>query len=107
MLYKLCDDKIDNKAFGNIIKSAAKCAQSFIGDSFSVDLIGMNSKLMEYTKVVADRLCYALKRKQICNVKTILDRTKNVNIFVMCFLSEIVNIVYHIDFICLFFFLVQ
>ncbi len=85
MLYKLCDDKIDNK-FGKIIKSAAKCEQSFIGDSFPVML------KIYWMETISLQINY---------------RIKNVNIFVMCFLSEIVNVVYHIDFMCLFFFLVQ
>ncbi len=113
MLYKLCQDKIDNKAFEKIIKPAVKCEQSFIGDSSPVDLIAVNSKLMTGYNItcVGDRLCYALIGKQINNVKNILARNdfitnkyriKNVNMFVMCFVSEILNVVYHIDFICYF-----
>ncbi len=64
MLYKLCENKIDNKAFEKNIKSAVGCEQSFIGDSFPVDLIAMNSKLMkEFITFVADRLCYVLVGK--------------------------------------------
>ncbi len=79
MIYKIWLE--DNKASEKIIESAVKIVKC---------------KLMkEYITFVADRLCYALIGKQIYNVINILQ----VNMFV---LSEILNVVYHIDFICYF-----
>eukprot|EP01084_Bolivina_argentea_P283266 485083_1 len=74
LMYKLCVNKLDENTIQNIIKSAVECEQSFICDALSVDLIGMNSKLMiKYIQFVADRLSNSLGYKKIYNTQNPFD----------------------------------
>lgn len=61
LLYKHMVNKLPEKRIVEIISDAVSIECEFVSDSLPVELIGMNSKLMQqYIKFVADRLLVAL-----------------------------------------------
>lgn len=61
LLYKNLHRKLSNEKILEIITDAVDIEMEFVSDSLPVELIGMNSKLMQqYIKFVADRLIYSL-----------------------------------------------
>ena len=56
LLYKMLDIKLSKNEIFEIIGDAVKIEKEFITEALPVDLIGMNSKLMQqYIEFVADR----------------------------------------------------
>ena len=61
LLYKHINNKISNEAILTIVTDAVDIEMSFVTESLPVELIGMNSSLMQqYIKFCADRLLYSL-----------------------------------------------
>lgn len=61
LLYKHINNKISNEAILGIVCDAVDIEMSFVTESLPVELIGMNSSLMQqYIKFCADRLLYSL-----------------------------------------------
>jgi ribonucleoside-diphosphate reductase beta chain len=55
-LYKMLENKIDEKTVHNIFKEAVKIEKEFITESLPVSLLGMNCDLMsQYIEYIADR----------------------------------------------------
>jgi ribonucleoside-diphosphate reductase beta chain len=68
LLYSMLQNKLPEDRVHMIIKDAVSIEQEFVTDALPVDLIGMNSKLMnQYIEFVADRLLVALGYKKIWN----------------------------------------
>jgi ribonucleoside-diphosphate reductase subunit M2 len=61
LLYKHINNKISKEAILSIVCDAVDIEMSFVTESLPVELIGMNSSLMQqYIKFCADRLLYTL-----------------------------------------------
>ncbi len=61
-MYRYLTNKPSTERIYEIIKDAVKIEQEFLTDALSVDLIGMNSRLMAvYIEYVADRLLVELQ----------------------------------------------
>jgi len=61
LLYSKLVKRLPQKRIYEIISDAVACEKEFVSDSLPVELIGMNSKLMQkYIEFVADRLLYSL-----------------------------------------------
>ena len=61
LLYKHLNNKLTNERIIEIIDEAVSIEMHFVTESLPVELIGMNSKLMQqYIKFVADRLLFTL-----------------------------------------------
>ena len=61
LLYKHINNKLTNERIFEIIDEAVQIEMHFVTESLPVELIGMNSKLMQqYIKFVADRLLFTL-----------------------------------------------
>ena len=75
LIYKqYCKNKLNKNEFEDIIKNAVQIEINFICKALSVNLIGMNSKLMiQYIQYVADNLCYSLGYDKIYNTKNPFD----------------------------------
>ncbi len=70
LIYKHLINKIDASVIYKIIKEAVTIEKEFITESLPVELIGMNSRLMQqYIEFVADRLIYALGYNKIYNTQ--------------------------------------
>jgi len=70
LIYKHLINKIDASVIYKIIKEAVTIEKEFITESLPVELIGMNSRLMQqYIEFVADRLIYALGYNKIYNAQ--------------------------------------
>lgn len=70
LLYKMIPDeqKLSQDRIHSIIRDAVDCEKEFVTDSLPVDLIGMNSKMMqEYISFCADRLLLSLGYGKIYN----------------------------------------
>jgi ribonucleoside-diphosphate reductase beta chain len=75
LLYnKYINDKLPESRVVEIIRDAVVIEQEFVTSSLPVDLIGMNSKMMnEYIEFVADRLLVALGCQRIYNATNPFD----------------------------------
>jgi ribonucleotide reductase beta subunit family protein with ferritin-like domain len=61
-MYRHLQNKPSNDRVYEIVQDAVKIEQEFLTDALSVDLIGMNSRLMaQYIEYVADRLLVELQ----------------------------------------------
>ena len=59
LLYKHINNKLTDERIIEIIDEAVEIESHFVTESLPVELIGMNSKLMnQYIKYIADRLLY-------------------------------------------------
>ena len=68
LLYSMLNNKLSEERVHEIIKDAVVIEQEFVTDALPVDLIGMNSKLMnQYIEFVADRLLGELGCKKVYN----------------------------------------
>ena len=69
LLYSKLLNKLDEETVHNLVKEAIECEEEFVCDALPVELIGMNSTLMQqYIKFCADRLLYDLNYEKIYNV---------------------------------------
>jgi len=67
-LYKMLDERIDEKIVHNIILDAVNIEKEFITESLPVSLIGMNCNLMsQYIEYIADRWLILLGYNKIFN----------------------------------------
>jgi ribonucleotide reductase beta subunit family protein with ferritin-like domain len=65
-MYRHLVNKPSQDRIYEIIKDAVKIEQEFLTDALSVDLIGMNSRLMsQYIEYVADRLLVELNCEKV------------------------------------------
>ena len=70
LLYKHINNKITNERIIEIIDEAVEIEQHFVTESLPVELIGMNSTLMnQYIKFIADRLLFQLGVPKKYNVE--------------------------------------
>ena len=61
LLYKHINNKLTDERIIEIIDEAVEIESHFVTESLPVELIGMNSKLMnQYIKYIADRLLFQL-----------------------------------------------
>lgn len=61
LLYKHLKNKLTNERIIEIIDEAVKIESHFVTESLPVELIGMNSRLMnQYIRFIADRLLFSL-----------------------------------------------
>ena len=61
LLYKHINNKLSNERIIQIIDEAVEIESHFVTESLPVELIGMNSSLMnQYIKFIADRLLFSL-----------------------------------------------
>lgn len=61
LMYSMLQQKMTDSAVQDIIVAAVECEKEFVTEALPVELIGMNSKLMqEYIEFVADRLLVSL-----------------------------------------------
>lgn len=68
LVYKHLINKLPESTIHRIIGDAVRIEQQFVTESLPVELIGMNSKLMnQYIEFVADRLIFALGYSKIYN----------------------------------------
>jgi ribonucleotide reductase beta subunit family protein with ferritin-like domain len=86
-MYRYLVNKPTQDRIYEIIKDAVKIEQEFLTDALSVDLIGMNSRLMsQYIEYVADRLLVELNCEKVFFVCTlILTIYKLINLFKLDF----------------------
>ena len=69
-LYKMLDEKVDEKVVHNIIMDAVNIEKEFITESLPVSLIGMNCNLMsQYIEYIADRWLILLGYNKIYNTQ--------------------------------------
>jgi ribonucleoside-diphosphate reductase beta chain len=69
-LYKMLDNRLDEKIVHNIFKEAVDIEKQFITESLPVSLIGMNCNLMsQYIEMVADRWLVLLGYNKIYNTQ--------------------------------------
>lgn len=74
LLYKMLVNKLPEARVQEIIRDAVSIEQEFVTDALPVDLIGMNSKLMnQYIEFVADRLLLELGCGKIYNATNPFD----------------------------------
>ena len=74
LLYSMLNNKLSQERVYEIITEAVDIEKEFISEALSVDLIGINSKLMkEYIEFVADRLIFALGYTKFYNAKNPFD----------------------------------
>ena len=70
LIYKHLVNKLSNDRIYTIIREAVDIEKEFITESLPVELIGMNSRLMQqYIEFVADRLIFALGYNKIYNTQ--------------------------------------
>ena len=70
LLYKHLNNKLTNERILEIINEAVNIEQHFVTESLPVELIGMNSRLMnQYIKFIADRLLFQLGCPKHYNVE--------------------------------------
>lgn len=61
LLYKHLNNKLTNERIIQIIDEAVTIESHFVSESLPVELIGMNSRLMnQYIRFIADRLLFSL-----------------------------------------------
>lgn len=69
LLYKHIVNKVSNERIYEIVTEAVSIEHEFVTESLPVELIGMNSKLMnQYIEFVADRLLFTLGAPKYYNV---------------------------------------
>ena len=70
LLYKHLNNKLTNERILEIINDAVKIESHFVTESLPVELIGMNSRLMnQYIQFIADRLLFSLGVPKHYNVE--------------------------------------
>lgn len=68
LMYRHLVNKPTNERIYEIIEDAVRIETEFLTDALSVDLIGMNSRLMgDYIQYVADRLLVELDCPKVIN----------------------------------------
>jgi len=68
LLYSMLESKLSDEVVHEIVRDAVVHEKEFICDALSVDLIGMNSRMMsQYIEFVADRLLVALGHPKLYN----------------------------------------
>ncbi|EJW01856.1 hypothetical protein EDEG_03668 [Edhazardia aedis USNM 41457] len=81
LLYSLCANKVSDEEVEGIVKDAVEIEKEFLTVSLSVDLIGMNCKLMsQYIEYVADVLMDLLGYKKIYNTANPFDFMENISL---------------------------
>jgi len=74
MLYGMLDNKLSDETLHAIVGDAVAHEKEFVCEALSVDLIGMNSRVMStYIEFVADRLLVALGAPKMYNVTNPFD----------------------------------
>jgi len=74
LLFNMLKHKPSNETVKKIIMDAVECEKVFVSESLPVDLIGMNSKLMQqYIEFVADRLLRELGQEKVYHVENPFD----------------------------------
>ena len=74
LLYKHILNKLPEEHVASLIASAVKIEQEFVSQALPVELIGMNSTLMQqYIEFCADRLMVALGYNKMYNVQNPFD----------------------------------
>jgi len=70
LIYKHLNNKISNERILQIVTDAVTIEMGFVSESLPVELIGMNSSLMQqYIQFVADRLLFSLGVPKYYNVE--------------------------------------
>lgn len=81
LMYRHLKNKPTNERVYEIIMDAVKIETEFLTDALSVDLIGMNSRLMaQYIEYVADRLLVELQCPKIYNQENPFDFMENISL---------------------------
>lgn len=81
LLYSMLTHKLTQEVIEAIIREAVAIEKEFICDALSVDLIGMNSRLMsQYIEVVADHLLVSLGHKKIYNTVNPFEWMENISL---------------------------
>jgi len=81
LMYRHLVNKPSQQRVYDIIKDAVKIETEFLTDALSVDLIGMNSRLMgTYIEYVADRLLVELQCDKAYNVENPFDFMENISL---------------------------
>jgi ribonucleoside-diphosphate reductase subunit M2 len=81
LMYKHLKNKPSNGRIYEIITDAVKIEQEFLTDALSVDLIGMNSRLMaQYIEYVADRLLLELECPKYYHSENPFDFMENISL---------------------------
>lgn len=81
LMYRHLNNKPTQERIYEIIRDAVKIEIEFLTDSLPVDLIGMNSRLMEqYIEYVADRLLTELQCPKIYNSENPFDFMENISL---------------------------
>lgn len=81
LMYRHLKNKPSDERIYEIIKDAVRIETEFLTDALSVDLIGMNSRLMAtYIEYVADRLLVELQCPKIYNVENPFDFMENISL---------------------------
>jgi len=74
LLYSMLENPLPEATILAIIQSAVEIEKEFVTDSLPVDLVGMNTRLMqEYIEFVADRLLVSLNCDKAYNTKNPFD----------------------------------
>lgn len=74
LLYSMIENKLPEEAVHNMFRDAVEIEKSFITESISCAMIGMNTALMiEYIQYVADRLLVTLGYSKLYNAKNPFD----------------------------------
>lgn len=81
LMYRHLKNKPTDERIYEIIKDAVRIETEFLTDALSVDLIGMNSRLMgDYIQYVADRLLVELQCPKIYNAENPFDFMENISL---------------------------
>lgn len=81
LMYRHLNNRPTDERVYEIIKDAVKIETEFLTDALSVDLIGMNSRLMgDYIQFVADRLLVELMCPKIYNAENPFDFMENISL---------------------------
>jgi len=81
LMYRYLTNKPSLERVYDIVKDAVKIEQEFLTDALSVDLIGMNSRLMtQYIEYVSDRLLVELQCPKLYDVANPFDFMENISL---------------------------
>ena len=81
LMYRHLMNKPTHERIYEIVRDAVKIEQEFLTDALSVDLIGMNSRLMaQYIEYVADRLLVELQCEKLYNSENPFDFMENISL---------------------------
>merc|ERR1712166_1612289 len=81
MVYSHLINKLPQSKIEEIIGNAVKIEKEFVTSALPVELIGMNSKLMQqYIEFVADRLIYSLGYQKIYNTTNPFEWMEMINL---------------------------